>query len=87
MCARRARLLRLLLLVDAYGWPDPAAVLNAVVPRITSMVEQIRSAQRRGDPGMAGLAEAGEAERATRTLASLRRRIPAIEAALSAARP
>jgi 8-oxo-dGTP diphosphatase len=78
---------RLLLLVDAYGWPDPAAVLTAVVPRITSMVEQIRSARRRGDPGMAGLAEAGEAERATRTLASLRRRIPAIEAALSAARP
>jgi 8-oxo-dGTP diphosphatase len=77
---------RLLLLVDAYGWSDPAAVLDAVVPRISSMVEHIRSAQRRGDAGMARLAAAGEAERATQTLNSLRARLPAIHAALSAAR-
>ena len=78
---------RLLLLVDAYGGADPAAVLNAVVPRITSMVEHMRSARRRGDLGMAGLADAGEPERATRTLNALRRRIPAIRAELRAARP
>ncbi len=78
---------RLLLLVDAYGWSDPAGVVDAVVPRITSMVEHMRSAQRRGDAGMARLAATGEAERATQTLNALQARLPALHAALSAARP
>jgi 8-oxo-dGTP diphosphatase len=75
---------RLHAMADSYGGdgPTPAAILDAVVPRIQRSIAVIAAGQAAGDPGMLNLAKVGEPARTNRTLDALRLRIPAIAAAL-----
>ena len=73
---------RLRLMADAYGGIDPAAIADAVVPRMTSAGDRIEAGQRAGDPGMLNLAKVGEPARMRRILARLEDRLPSIRAEL-----
>jgi 8-oxo-dGTP diphosphatase len=73
---------RLRLMAEAYSGIDPIAILDAVVPRMTSAGDRIEAGQRAGDPGMLNLARVGEPARMRRILARLADRLPLIRAQL-----
>jgi 8-oxo-dGTP diphosphatase len=73
---------RLRLMAEAYGGIDPTAILDAVVPRMTSAGDRIEAGQRAGDPGLLNLAKVGEPARMRRILARLADRLPLIRAQL-----
>jgi 8-oxo-dGTP diphosphatase len=73
---------RLRLMAEAYGGVDPTAIVDAVVPRMTSAGDRIAAGQRAGDPGMLNLAKIGEPARMRRILQRLEKRLPSIRANL-----
>jgi hypothetical protein len=76
---------RLRLMADTYGGPDAAEVLDHAEVRMRTATDRIEAGQRRGDPGMLNLASVGEPARTRQSIADLRERRPAIEAALGSA--
>jgi aminoglycoside phosphotransferase (APT) family kinase protein len=73
---------RLLLMAGAYGGPDAAELLDHAEARMRAATDRIEAGQRRGDAGMLRLATVGEPARTRQSIAGLRERRPAIEAAL-----
>ncbi|MBI5160887.1 MAG: phosphotransferase [Micrococcales bacterium] len=66
-----------------YGGFTPAEILDAAVARMRVAAERIAAGQRRGDPGLLALGQAGEPERTLERLADFAVRRPAIDAALA----
>ncbi|MGH8968230.1 MAG: phosphotransferase, partial [Actinomycetes bacterium] len=75
---------RLQLIARTYGGVTAAEILHATVVRVEQMISGIRAGQAAGEPGILHLATIGEPGRTEGSLADLRRRMPAIEAALHA---
>jgi len=77
---------RLVILAEAYAGPTATEILAAVTPRVQSMIDGIPTAAAAGDEGMRRLMSAGEPGLTAAALAALKRRLPAIEAALDVIR-
>lgn len=73
---------RIRIVVDAYGGPDAATLLDAVERRMRTASERIAAGQRRGDPGLLNLAAVGEPGRTLERIAAFRARRDDLLAAL-----